>query len=179
MSLSHCSRKLLRFCIQPSVFAAPARTRLFASAWTEQSRRMASTIADPTQRKLMEEQCILVNEKDEVVGMASKLDCHRRSKIESDGMLHRAFSVFLFNSKGELLMQERADCKVTFPGYATNTCCSHPLHVADELLNSPLALGVKRAAQRRMNYELGVPVDQVLIQLLYNVCDAFHHMYTW
>lgn len=50
------------------------------------------------------------------------------------GMLHRAFSVFLFNTKGELLLQQRADAKITFPGYWTNTCCSHPLYVPDELV---------------------------------------------
>lgn len=50
------------------------------------------------------------------------------------GMLHRAFSVFLFNSKGELLLQQRSDEKITFPGYWTNTCCSHPLYVPNELI---------------------------------------------
>jgi isopentenyl-diphosphate delta-isomerase len=49
------------------------------------------------------------------------------------GMLHRAFSVFLFNSKGELLLQQRASEKITFPDYWTNTCCSHPLYTPDEL----------------------------------------------
>lgn len=128
--------------------------------------RMASSIADPTQRKLMEEQCILVDADDKVVGQASKLDCHRRVNIEASGMLHRAFSVFLFNTKGELLLQERADCKVTFPGYVTNTCCSHPLYLMDELVNEPLAMGVKRAAQRRVNYELGVPIEQVNVHVM-------------
>jgi isopentenyl-diphosphate Delta-isomerase len=49
------------------------------------------------------------------------------------GMLHRAFSVFIFNSKGELLLQQRASEKITFPDYWTNTCCSHPLYTPDEL----------------------------------------------
>lgn len=48
-------------------------------------------------------------------------------------MLHRAFSVFLFNSEGKLLLQKRSDTKITFPGYWTNTCCSHPLYNDDEL----------------------------------------------
>lgn len=51
----------------------------------------------------------------------------------NQGMLHRAFSVFLFNSKGELLLQQRAPEKITFPEYWTNTCCSHPLYNPDEL----------------------------------------------
>jgi isopentenyl-diphosphate delta-isomerase type 1 len=49
-------------------------------------------------------------------------------------MLHRAFSVFLFNTKGEVLMQQRASEKITFPDYWTNTCCSHPLHIETEII---------------------------------------------
>lgn len=48
--------------------------------------------------------CILLNDKDEVIGKASKKDCHKNTAI-AQGMLHRAFSVFLFNSKGELMLQ--------------------------------------------------------------------------
>jgi isopentenyl-diphosphate delta-isomerase len=51
------------------------------------------------------------------------------------GMLHRAFSVFLFNTKGELLLQQRSDAKITFPGYWTNTCCSHPLYFPEEMVD--------------------------------------------
>lgn len=50
------------------------------------------------------------------------------------GMLHRAFSVFLFNSERKLLMQQRAAQKVTYPMYWTNTCCSHPLNSPDEVV---------------------------------------------
>jgi isopentenyl-diphosphate delta-isomerase len=57
---------------------------------------------------------------------------HLMTKI-NEGLLHRAFSVFLFNDEGKLLLQQRADEKITFPGYLTNTCCSHPLAVPDEL----------------------------------------------
>jgi isopentenyl-diphosphate delta-isomerase len=46
----------------------------------------------------------------------------------NNGLLHRAFSVFLFNTKGELLMQQRAPEKITYPHYWTNTCCSHPIY---------------------------------------------------
>lgn len=52
----------------------------------------------------------------------------------NQGMLHRAFSVFLFNSKGELLLQQRSDEKITFPSTWTNTCCSHPLYFPEELV---------------------------------------------
>lgn len=51
------------------------------------------------------------------------------------GLLHRAFSVFLFRpSDGRLLLQKRADEKITFPGMWTNTCCSHPLSIRAELV---------------------------------------------
>ena len=51
------------------------------------------------------------------------------------GLLHRAFSVFLFRpSDGRLLLQKRADEKITFPGMWTNTCCSHPLYLRSELV---------------------------------------------
>ena len=49
------------------------------------------------------------------------------------GMLHRAFSVFLFNEEGKLLLQQRAASKITYPLYFTNTCCSHPLYTPLEL----------------------------------------------
>lgn len=76
------------------------------------------------------------------------------------GMLHRAFSVFLFNSKNELLLQERASEKITFPSMFTNTCCSHPLNFAEELEEKD-QLGVRRAAQRKLEHELGIKPEQV------------------
>ena len=66
------------------------------------------------------------------------------------GLLHRAFSVFLFNSEGKLLLQQRAAAKITFPLCWTNTCCSHPLHVASEL-ESAAQLGAWRAAFRQQH----------------------------
>lgn len=53
----------------------------------------------------------------------------------NQGMLHRAFSVFLFNTRGELLLQQRSDSKITFPAYWTNTCCSHPLYFPEEMVD--------------------------------------------
>lgn len=66
------------------------------------------------------QQVILVNEKDEPVGIADKMQAHR------DGLLHRAFSIFIFNSKGEILLQQRALTKYHSGGLWTNACCSHP-----------------------------------------------------
>ncbi|KAI5106584.1 isopentenyl-diphosphate Delta-isomerase 1 [Silurus meridionalis] len=76
------------------------------------------------------------------------------------GLLHRAFSVFLFNSDEKLLLQQRSDAKITFPGCFTNTCCSHPLYTPPELEEQD-GIGVRRAAQRRLEAELGIPTHQV------------------
>ncbi|MEN8186401.1 MAG: isopentenyl-diphosphate Delta-isomerase [Bacteroidota bacterium] len=68
---------------------------------------------------MIEEQVILVNEKDEQIGLMPKMEAHEKA------MLHRAFSVFVFNKKGELLLQQRAADKYHSPKLWTNTCCSH------------------------------------------------------
>ena len=111
---------------------------------------------DSTQEKLLEEPLIMVDESDAVKGYETKRDCHLKKNIIERGMLHRAFSVFLFNKKGELLLQQRSDKKITFPGYITNSCCSHPLH-NDEELEEYENIGIKKAAKRRLSYELGIP----------------------
>ncbi|KAL3688924.1 hypothetical protein R1sor_015233 [Riccia sorocarpa] len=118
----------------------------------------------PVQHRLMfEDECILVDEEDNVVGHDSKYNCHLMEKIEKENLLHRAFSVFLFNSKNELLLQKRSATKVTFPLVWTNTCCSHPLYRESELIKEN-HLGVRNAAQRKLHDELGIvakdaPVD--------------------
>lgn len=122
-----------------------------------------STEIDSTQEKLLEELLIMVDESDAVKGYETKRDCHLKRNIVEHGMLHRAFSVFLFNKKGELLMQQRSDKKITFPGYITNTCCSHPLH-NDEELEEYQNIGVKKAAKRRLSYELGILDDEISLE---------------
>ncbi len=114
---------------------------------------------DAEQVRLMEENCILVSEKDEELGPVTKKECHLWSNIEQ-GMLHRAFSIFLFSPDGRLLLQQRADAKITFPGAFTNTCCSHPLYTESE---RPVEnqLGLRRAIQRKLEHELGIPIGQV------------------
>jgi len=67
------------------------------------------------------EQLILVDANDAETGFLSKAECH-----DGAGQLHRAFSVFLFNASGELLLQQRSQQKRLWPGYWSNTCCSHP-----------------------------------------------------
>ena len=68
---------------------------------------------------MKEEQVILVNEKDEKIGLMEKMEAHEKA------LLHRAFSVFIFNDKNELMMQQRAAHKYHSPLLWTNTCCSH------------------------------------------------------
>ncbi|WP_288955665.1 isopentenyl-diphosphate Delta-isomerase [uncultured Polaribacter sp.] len=67
----------------------------------------------------MEEQVVLVDEKDNAIGLMPKMEAHEKA------VLHRAFSVFIFNSKGELMLQQRAAHKYHSPLLWTNTCCSH------------------------------------------------------
>jgi len=107
-------------------------------------------------RLLDSDECILVDELDQVVGSASKKFCHLMENIDADKALHRAFSVFLFTGNGELVLQKRSSDKILFPDRWTNTCCSHPLSVADELDNPPCpeASGVKRAAVSRVRQNI-------------------------
>ncbi|XP_066921446.1 isopentenyl-diphosphate Delta-isomerase 1-like [Clytia hemisphaerica] len=105
-----------------------------------------------------------VNSSDEVIGPVSKKDSHVRPQgAEGTGLLHRAFSVFLFNSERQLLLQQRSSSKITFPDYLTNTCCSHPRFNDDEL-NEKYNVGIKIAAQRRLKFELGITKDQVPLE---------------
>lgn len=87
----------------------------------------------------MEQQVVLVNEKDDPIGEMGKTEAHEK------GILHRAFSVFIFNSKGEMLLQQRALNKYHSGGLWTNACCSHP-RPGEE---------VNEAAERRLEEEMG------------------------
>lgn len=86
------------------------------------------------------EQVILVDSEDNEIGLMEKMEAHRK------GVLHRAFSVLLFNSKGEMLIQKRASSKYHSGGLWSNACCSHPR--PGELMED--------ATQRRIREELGV-----------------------
>ena len=89
------------------------------------------------------EYVVLVDVNDEPVGAMGKMEAHIK------GVLHRAFSVFIFNEKGELMLQQRALSKYHTPGLWTNTCCSHPR-------KGEMTLD---AAHRRMEEEMGFDCD--------------------
>ncbi len=102
---------------------------------------------------MKKDDCILVDEQDNVTGSGSKYDVHRFTSLQPRGLLHRAFSVFLFNEDNKLLLQQRASSKITFPGVWTNTCCSHQLHGYEpteldsaEQLRSGSVIGAKASA---------------------------------
>ena len=79
----------------------------------------------------------------------------------NQGLLHRAFSVFLFRpTDGKLLLQQRAAEKITFPDMWTNTCCSHPLDDFEAEKIEANQLGVRVAASRKLEQEFGIPADQ-------------------
>lgn len=88
----------------------------------------------------LSESVILVDENDNEIGLMVKLQAHR------EGLLHRAVSLFLFNSNGEYLLQKRALGKYHSPGLWTNSCCTHPRK--DELVSDAVA--------RRTKEELGI-----------------------
>jgi isopentenyl-diphosphate delta-isomerase len=88
-----------------------------------------------------DEQLILVDSDDREIGFLAKADAHRGT-----GTLHRAFSLFVFNPAGELLLQQRANTKRLWPGYWSNTCCSHPRR----------AETMRGAIRRRLREELGM-----------------------
>ncbi|KAI9752330.1 MAG: DNA mismatch repair protein [Chaenotheca gracillima] len=117
---------------------------------------------DEEQIRLMNEVCIVLDENDIPIGSASKKACHLMKNIDQ-GLLHRAFSVFLFDSQNRLLLQQRASEKITFPDMWTNTCCSHPLGIPGETGAELEAAvhGVRRAAQRKLDHELGIKAAQV------------------
>ncbi|MEZ5083085.1 MAG: isopentenyl-diphosphate Delta-isomerase [Bacteroidales bacterium] len=92
---------------------------------------------------IREEYVVLVDEKDNPIGKMEKQEAHIK------GVLHRAFSVFVFNDKDELMLQQRALTKYHSPGRWTNTCCSHPR----------LSEKTEDAAHRRMVEEMGFDCD--------------------
>ena len=94
-----------------------------------------------TQVSFDDEMLIVVDEDDNIIDYKDKVTCHR-----GDGILHRAFSIFIFNDAGELLIHQRSAQKPLWPMIWSNSCCSHP-RKGEELEN---------ATQRRLAEELGL-----------------------
>lgn len=152
------------------------------------STSLSSNLNKDQYSKMLSEQCIRVNTNDEIIGNASKKECHETS----NSYLHRAFSVLLFDECNRLLMQQRSAEKITFPNYWTNSCCSHPLFIDDhceynfenhnsnengnkitkmderiEDKQQKRMNGVKRAAMNRLNFELGIETTSINLNELH------------
>lgn len=98
------------------------------------------------------EELILVDDDDNEIGHRSKADCH-----DGQGIRHRAFSLFLFNDSGELLLQQRSAEKRLWPGYWSNTCCSHPRR----------GESLPIATKRRLDDELNISAT---LEYVYRFC---------
>jgi isopentenyl-diphosphate delta-isomerase len=107
-----------------------------------QTRTKSDIVSSETER------LILVDADDQAVGELDKSACH-----DADGVLHRAFSAFVFNAAGQLLLQRRASGKRLWPDTWSNSCCSHPR--AGEVLED--------AVTRRVEQELGLRIDAEFI----------------
>ncbi|QOV90739.1 isopentenyl-diphosphate Delta-isomerase [Humisphaera borealis] len=111
----------------------------------------------PSELPVDTDEIVLVDEFDRPVGYSSKLPPH-----QDGGRLHRAFSVFLFDSQGRVLLQQRAAEKYHFGGLWTNACCSHPRR------DQPVA----EAARARLRYELGIDLPlRPLFSFIYRAED--------
>jgi isopentenyl-diphosphate delta-isomerase len=105
-----------------------------------------------SQQNIDRNNIVLVNKEDQEIGTMDKLEAHQK------GLLHRAFSVFLFNSKGEMLLQQRAENKYHGGGLWTNACCSHP-QIGEDILQS---------AKNRLQFEMGISCDiDVVFSFIY------------
>lgn len=113
---------------------------------------VAAEALDPYQEEELNRKLIIVNENDEIIGQDTKYNCHR---VKNGRLpLHRAFSVFIFNSKNEILLQQRAPCKVTFPNHVTNACCSHPFY--STIVYRDNLQTMSNCVSRRLTVELGI-----------------------
>ena len=99
----------------------------------------------------MKEHVVLIDKNNKPIGLADKYEVHT-----GDTPLHRGFSLFIINRKGELLLQKRSELKKTWPGIWSNSVCGHPM--TDEV--------PQQAAVRRADYELGISLDASEVKLI-------------
>ena len=95
-----------------------------------------------------DEMLIVVNDNDEIIDYRSKIECH-----QGNGILHRAFSIFIFTSSGQLILQKRSEQKPLWPLFWSNSCCSHPRK--GETLDT--------ATHRRLDQELGLDTNLIYL----------------
>ncbi|MFB0925503.1 MAG: isopentenyl-diphosphate Delta-isomerase [Vicingaceae bacterium] len=111
---------------------------------------------------MYKEDVILVDIHDNELGVMEKMEAHRK------GLLHRAFSIFIFNSQGEILLQKRASEKYHSGGLWSNTCCSHPrkgestLAAANRRLNEEM--GMKASLTHAFSFQYRAELDKELIE---------------
>jgi len=103
---------------------------------------------------------ILVDEKDNILGYETKEKCH-----EGSGLLHRAFSIFIFNDKDELFIQKRSKAKLLWPRYWSNTCCSHP-RIGESYIHG---------ANRRLVEECGFETELKYLSKFHYSADYYSH----
>lgn len=118
----------------------------------------------------MLQEVILVNEQDEPIGVMEKMAAHEQAR------LHRAFSVFIFNTKGEMLLQKRSLGKYHSPGLWTNACCSHPnpgeLTADAAIRRLQEELGFTTSLQKAFHFTYKAPFDNGLTEF------EFDHVFT-
>ncbi|CAB9531067.1 Isopentenyl-diphosphate Delta-isomerase 1 [Seminavis robusta] len=139
-----------------------------SSLWSSDNNNYGE---DMDQQAMMEsDMLVTVDENDLLVSTeisASKKLAHTFTTDQPRGILHRAFSFFLFDQDNKMLLTQRALSKITFPGVWTNTCCSHPLYgmTPNEVDVTPDAYpdfpGIKHAAIRKLKHELGIEAQYV------------------
>ena len=126
---------------------------------------------DASQAEMMEELVLCLDTDDNVIESSSKLTTHY-----GEGSLHRAFSVLIFDSEGNLLVQQRSSDKITFPAVWANSCCSHPLDIVGE--NGDPIEGVIEAARRKLDQELGIE-REVTNNWEFNHIGRFEYKSRW
>ena len=165
--------------------ASLAREKEALKFLMEQKGKSSSTL-DEIQLSLMKERCILVDDNDTPLRPATKIELHLRENIDGTNgeppLLHRAFSVFLFDAEGRLLLQKRSPEKITYPSFWANTCCSHPWHNEEEMASRGAAAGkgeelqvegVRAAARRKLKHELGI--DSEALGLEFHFLTRIHY----